>query len=576
MIRFRHACIAIMAATLLGAAAFADSIHDAIRGGQADEVATILAADAAAANAPDETGGAPLHLAARKGLVEIADLLIDAGADMNAVDGRGMTPLRWAIYSLQIETVQALLERGAATDDTHPMFGSVLDQAFTSTCQNNGSADLVKTLAAHGLAFDANHVDAMGMSRLDWACHFGNVPLARFALDRGADANAVSVNLGRTPLIMAIIGGHSELAKELLDRGADPSKVDAKGASPLHYAVTKGRAGVAEQLLYAGATVDARESRSGRTLLHLAAIRGYSDVAALLLKHNHDINPVDSQNFTPLDLASRYANASIAELLQAGGARGSSAQSEAASRGVLEDELTDGKAKVWYLNHRGWAIQTANRFLIIDAEEFGVRRPDEPSLANGFLASGELRDSRVVAMYSCYHGAPGEPAYVHYLADTIGAVSFVHQVDDAWRGSSGTTYLKPRADTVVDGVRIRTIASLEGMPALAYLLDIDGLTIYYQAFATDNPETLKKGLTWLSQFAETVDLAIVPVPEPDAGGATDAAMAFDAFSVRAMCFGDPERRTHLYPTAAKKLTASGAQAEFFFSENPGDAFEMAL
>ncbi len=131
MIRFLYACLAIMAMIALRTTSVADPIHDAVRGGQAGEIETILADDSSAVNAPDESGGSPLHLAARRGLVEITGLLIDAGADIDAVDGRGMTPLRWAIYSLQIETAQALLERGAATDDTHPMFGSVLDQAFT-------------------------------------------------------------------------------------------------------------------------------------------------------------------------------------------------------------------------------------------------------------------------------------------------------------------------------------------------------------------------------------------------------------------------------------------------------------
>ncbi|WIA34776.1 hypothetical protein OEZ86_013081 [Tetradesmus obliquus] len=55
------------------------------------------------------------------------------------------------------------------------------------------------------------------------------------------------------------------------------------GAAPLHLAVMEGHAGVVQQLLAAGAQVDALHSESA-TALHIAAARGKEKIVQLLLK----------------------------------------------------------------------------------------------------------------------------------------------------------------------------------------------------------------------------------------------------------------------------------------------------
>jgi hemoglobin len=55
----------------------------------------------------------PLHMAARRGHVFLADILLKAGADMEAKDSKGETPLRRAVNCQREQMVLFLLSRGA-------------------------------------------------------------------------------------------------------------------------------------------------------------------------------------------------------------------------------------------------------------------------------------------------------------------------------------------------------------------------------------------------------------------------------------------------------------------------------
>jgi ankyrin repeat protein len=171
--------VCVFTLMLLAYASNARDIHDAVENGSVDDVRRLMTADTTLVKVVADGGNTSLHLACRKGEFEIARLLIDAGADLNE---QGMTPLRQAINSVDIEVVKLLLDRGAKTNDIHPMFGSVMHQAFASTCQNSGRPELVEALIESGIALDAGRVGALGMTPLDWAMHFGNRRMAQLAI----------------------------------------------------------------------------------------------------------------------------------------------------------------------------------------------------------------------------------------------------------------------------------------------------------------------------------------------------------------------------------------------------------
>jgi len=75
---------------------------------------------------------------------------------------------------------------------------------------------------------------------------------------------------GRTPLHLAVMGGHEGAARLLVDRGADLAALDAQDRTPLHQAAEVGSGVLVELLLDAGSEVEARDLW-GRTPLFLAA-----------------------------------------------------------------------------------------------------------------------------------------------------------------------------------------------------------------------------------------------------------------------------------------------------------------
>lgn len=58
----------------------------------------------------------PLHMAARRGSVEIAEALLDCGADLEARDSVGDTPLRRAVNCAKPDLASLLVDRGADVD----------------------------------------------------------------------------------------------------------------------------------------------------------------------------------------------------------------------------------------------------------------------------------------------------------------------------------------------------------------------------------------------------------------------------------------------------------------------------
>jgi len=65
-----------------------------------------------------------------------------------------------------------------------------------------------------------------------------------------------------------------------------------------------------------------------------------------------------------------------------------------------------------HAHHRGWVVKTRTRLPVFDAEELGIVRPADPALANGFHSAEELAEQNLLGLYTCYHGNPGELAFL--------------------------------------------------------------------------------------------------------------------------------------------------------------------
>jgi len=87
-------------------------LHIAARRGHV-EMVNLLLASGADVNQPDHEGASALHFAVRSGNNEIAELLIINGAEVNARDNEEYTPLHNAAWNGHLQSVELLVDKGA-------------------------------------------------------------------------------------------------------------------------------------------------------------------------------------------------------------------------------------------------------------------------------------------------------------------------------------------------------------------------------------------------------------------------------------------------------------------------------
>ena len=102
--------------------------------------------------------------------------------------------------------------------------------------------------------------------------------------------------------------------KILIENGADVNIKGNWGRTPLHLALKKGYTNLAKLLIEHGADVNATDNK-GWTPLHYAAKNGHTECITTLNNLGVDVNAKCNDGWTPLHLASYYGYIEIAQLL---------------------------------------------------------------------------------------------------------------------------------------------------------------------------------------------------------------------------------------------------------------------
>ena len=183
------------------------------------------------------------------------------------------------------------------------------------------------------LVFAQPQTDVNGQDR------FGVTELVRAAcdptrikalIDAGANVNLASVT-GWTALLGAAMGGTHlddtppgcvQAAQELIAAGANLNARETNtGRTPLIYATMWRRTQVAEVLIKAGADLNIALPRSGETALILAALSGQWELVQALIMAGANLNQREKDGATALTLAAWNCHADIVKALMQAGAR---------------------------------------------------------------------------------------------------------------------------------------------------------------------------------------------------------------------------------------------------------------
>jgi L-ascorbate metabolism protein UlaG (beta-lactamase superfamily) len=409
----------------------------------------------------------------------VYDKVVAAGIDPNTANESGSVPLHWAASGGQTEMIVRLIASGADPE--------VADEHGTTPLQNTiwrAQPEAMKALVAGGA--NVNRVD-------DW---------------------------DRSPLWVA--AGHSEadVVQALLEAGANPDQANVFGETPLLRAAREGKADNVKLLVKSGARLDEREAHCGRTALHAAAMAGYGDCVKYLVKGGASLKARDHHGNNPLDLAQRYAHDTSVKILTAGGAvPGEDASPCPAESGCLAackgdkkakgKTLAEGEARLWYLGHSGYAIQTQNNLLVFDYFP-GGRGPDEPALCNGYIDPAEIAGMNVTVFASHEHGD-------HFTPEVFEWASEVKNIRYVMGCTAETEVpyelIEPRQVKDYDGVIVRTIESNDS--GVGFLVDVDGVTIYHAGDHANRQRDFSgpycQEIDWLTETGARPDIALMPV-----------------------------------------------------------------
>jgi len=210
----------------------AASLFSAVHSGNIDGI--ILAVESGInINAQDDRGATPLHIAAFRGEVEIAEYLLSEGADTTITNIDGLTALQTAEYVRHAMMV-IVLSQASGID-------SVMLPDAESTIWDAAREGNLTALEFHlsddldvNTRLDLKEDPAFGGSALHMAImEFANEAVL-YLIERGADVNLPAANAQKgTPLHWAVKAANDDGVRMLLDAGADRTLPDANGKLPL-------------------------------------------------------------------------------------------------------------------------------------------------------------------------------------------------------------------------------------------------------------------------------------------------------------------------------------------------------
>jgi ankyrin repeat protein len=507
------ACLAVVVAAV-GAqtppAALSDQFYAAIRTNDRAQIETLLR-NGAEVDVRERRGGAtPLMNAAAFGSIETMKLLIDKGADVNARSTAGATALMWAAADLA--KVRLLVERGADVNVVSESGRTALLLAALS----DRSGPIVRLLLTHGA--NAQVVDSTGMTTLH-AATFGNDS------DSIAQLVAAGVNVspgdaqGSTALMNAASEGNLAAVKLLLKKGADVNAVSAPPANrvkngtialgsftPLVLASALGPLDVVKTLIAAGADVNAKEARGMTPLMYaIATDHGDTEIVKTLVAHGANLETKTLDGETAADWAHKSGSTPVVALLDRAGARATAPvtpivpePAATTARPAVERSiaLLERGSGTFFVNGACGACHAQNvtDYAVAAARRAGVGVDDTAASqrANGAAAAFGATASRLLERF--------DGPNVDILLYTLGALAAANYAPDR---ATDVMLVNELAQQRADGkwhVGGVTRPPIQDGDFTRTALGVRAMTVYgIPARAAEMKERTERSLTWLRE-----------------------------------------------------------------------------
>ncbi|EQC31180.1 hypothetical protein SDRG_11106 [Saprolegnia diclina VS20] len=273
-----------------------------------------------------QNGRTSLHAAAANGHVEVVRVLLAAEADPFRTNDHHQLPRDVAAergHSAVVTCLNTAMEQlsgffQALYDVDEATILRLLENNVPVSVPYTSTLALRQSTPSHSDTGDDDNETTDGMLPLHLASISGSEVVVAALLARPRiDVNAVGRHPWRSTALhlAATNDGVGIVVTLLLAAGAAVNAVNFVGCTPLHHAASTGNVPVAQALLEAKATVDARD-KDQSTPLHVGV--AHTSIVALLIAANAVVHALDKGECAPLHLAAHHGNVgAVQQLLDA-------------------------------------------------------------------------------------------------------------------------------------------------------------------------------------------------------------------------------------------------------------------
>ncbi|XP_028043178.1 ankyrin-3 isoform X1 [Bombyx mandarina] len=186
---------------------------------------------------------------------------------------------------------------------------------YAAILESTGAAIASASKVTNGI----DQQDAFMRTALHYASEQGHIDTAKLLIEAGCKID-VTASDGLTPLHVAVVKNHIEIVRLLIAAGSNVNYKTHEKMTPLHFASSRGFLDIVKLLVSNGALLEARDTAE-RTALYLAAGRGHCDVVKYLIHSGANVNGEEIHGYTPLCEAVWQRYTTVVEILLLAGAR---------------------------------------------------------------------------------------------------------------------------------------------------------------------------------------------------------------------------------------------------------------
>lgn len=181
---------------------------------------------------------------------------------------------------------------------------------------------------------------------------------------------------------------------------------------------------------------------------------------------------------------------------------------------LLQEQLDEKEAYIWYLSHSGYAIKTKTTVLIFDYWQEGRdnKNEDDPplfSLANGRINPEEIKELDVYVFVTHAHLDHYDDVIFEW-ENKVKNISYIF----GWQAKDDPSYHYlpgPRSELNLEGVQISTINEThDGLSGVCYLVKVDGICLYFSGdYGWAMLDSYQNDFDYLSTKAKSIDVAFL-------------------------------------------------------------------